>query len=393
MGQTVSGSPSIYRLLDWSDRDKCLLLCGLLLGYMFFYLAWHLITVSMTDFGSYYVSPQGAQQLTGVLLFNISGYLLLILWGALLRKADSHSRLYVNAFVQFFGASFLLLGIMFGIYSPITGMVLVGSPLVGFILFGFRPVAWGFAVSTVLVLLLSWLSASGVEIYALYFQEDPAAKDSLSYYWIASTVAFSVPFVTSVVTLVSILLRRWVYREAQVRAMAVQDPLTGLANRRALFDQFAHEMARARRSGEALSVCVMDLDHFKLINDRHGHAAGDTVLVWVANLLRECLRETDRIGRIGGEEFVLVLPDTGREGAEKVIERCRSALVGTPVMLEDGESLTVSASFGVVTSFAEDNATESQLVSRADDALYQAKQHGRNRVEFWSSAMFEAATA
>jgi len=175
--------------------------------------------------------------------------------------------------------------------------------------------------------------------------------------------------------------------------MAVQDPLTGLSNRRALFDQFAHEMARARRTGEVLSVCVMDLDHFKQINDRHGHAAGDTVLVRVANLLRECLRETDRIGRIGGEEFVLVLPDTGHEGAEKVIERCRAALVGTPVMLDVGEPLTVSASFGVVTALAGEQATESQLVSRADDALYLAKKRGRNRVEFWSSAMLEVATA
>ena len=117
------------------------------------------------------------------------------------------------------------------------------------------------------------------------------------------------------------------------------------------------------------------------------------MLVRVANLLRECLRETDRIGRIGGEEFVLVLPDTGHEGAEKVIERCRAALVGTPVMLDVGEPLTVSASFGVVTALAGEQATESQLVSRADDALYLAKKRGRNRVEFWSSAMLEVATA
>jgi len=393
MRKVASKSPAIYRLLDWKDSEKCLLLSVLLFIYMSFYLVWHLVTAFFTDFGAQYVSPAGAGQLSWVLLFNLSGYLLLIFWASLLRKSRRQSPLFVHSFVQFFGVSFLLLGLMFGLYSPITGMVLLGSPLVGFILFGFRPVIWGFTVSTVMVLLLSWLAARGHDIYALYFRSDPAAKGSLSYYWIASTVAFSVPFVAGVLTLVSLLLRRWVYREAQVRAMAVQDPLTGLSNRRALFDQFAHEMARARRSGEALSVCVMDLDHFKQINDRHGHAAGDAVLVRVAELLRECLRETDRIGRIGGEEFVLVLPDTGHEGAKKVIERCRVALVGTPVMLDVGDSLTVSASFGVVTALAGEHATESQLVSRADDALYLAKQRGRNRVEFWSSAMLEVATA
>jgi len=225
MRKVASKSPAIYRLLDWKDSEKCLLLSVLLFIYMSFYLVWHLVTAFFTDFGAQYVSPAGAGQLSWVLLFNLSGYLLLIFWASLLRKSRRQSPLFVHCFVQFFGVSFLLLGLMFGLYSPITGMVLLGSPLVGFILFGFRPVIWGFTVSTVMVLLLSWLAARGHDIYALYFRSDPAAKGSLSYYWIASTVAFSVPFVAGVLTLVSLLLRRWVYREAQVRAMAVQDPL------------------------------------------------------------------------------------------------------------------------------------------------------------------------
>lgn len=393
MRKAASRSPAIYRLLDWSDSEKCMLLSVMLSIYMLFYLAWHLVTAFFTDFGAQYVSPTGATQVTGVLLFNLSGYLVMIAWAVLLRKTRRQSRFFVHCFVQFFGVSFLLLGLMFGLYSPITGMVLLGSPLVGFILFGFRPVAWGFTVSTLMVLLLAWLSASGYDIYALYFRADPTAKDSLSYYWIASTVAFSVPFVTAVLTLVSLLLRRWVSREAQVRAMAVQDPLTGLANRRALFDQFAHEIARARRAGEDLSVCVLDLDHFKQINDRYGHAAGDTVLVRVAERLRQILRETDRIGRIGGEEFVLVLPATGRIGAKNVVERCRAVLYDTPIVLDDGTPLTVSASFGVVAAAPDMETTESQLVSRADEALYQAKQRGRNRVEFWSAVTSATASA
>ncbi|MCG8393023.1 MAG: diguanylate cyclase [Pseudomonadales bacterium] len=386
-----SGSPAIHKLLDWNDRDKCLLLAVLLWFYMVFLMIWQLVTTHLTAFGERYVSPEGAVQMAEVMTFNLAGWALLVVWGAWLRRAGRDPGAYVIAFLSFFGVSFLLLGLMIGLYSPMTGMVLVGSPLVGFILFGFRRVAWSFAICTLVVLLMAWLSVHG-NSYALYFQEDPVSKEALSYYWIASTIAFTVPFITAVITLVALLLRRWTYREAQIRDMAIHDPLTGLANRRELFERFATELARGRRTGNPLAVCVMDLDHFKQINDRHGHAAGDQVLVRVAQLLRESLRETDVLGRIGGEEFVLVLPDTDAAGAATVIERCREQIHRSPVRFDQGESLTVSASFGITVCQAGAALSETQLITRADEALYRAKASGRNRVEVWSSAEPLSAT-
>ena len=388
MKTTPSAAPAIYKLLDWNDRDKSLLLSGLVWLYMAFIFLWHLITVHFTRFGEEYVSDVGAQMMTRVLVVNLLGWILMMVWGGVLCRQGRHCALYVNVFLVVIGLSFLSLGWMVGLYSPMTGMVLMGSPLVGFILFGFRRVAWSFALSTSLILLMAWLSVSGRNSYALYFAKDPVSRDFLSWYWISSTVAVMVPFITSVFILVALLLRRWVHREAQVRAMALHDPLTGLSNRRELFVQMGHELARGRRSGQPLTACIMDLDYFKRINDTHGHGVGDQVLMQVADILRACLRETDLVGRIGGEEFVLVLPETGATGAATVLERCRETIESSPVPLENGRFLTVTASFGAVLwqpgHPASNTLSEAQLVSRADEALYQAKGAGRNRVVFWS---------
>lgn len=375
---------AIYRLLDWSDRDKCLLLSVLLWGYMSFIFLWHLFTIHLTGFAVRFVSAEGAGVMTQVMLFNQAGWLVLVIWGMLLRRARRHSVLYPPFFMSFFSVGFLLLGWTMGLYSPMTGMVLVGSPLVGFILFGFQRVAWNFAFSVLVVLLLAWLSVRGYSAHAIYFIKYPISQEWLSYYWIGSTVAFMVPFITVVIVLVALLLGRWAHREAQVRDQALHDPLTGLANRRELFRRFNLELARARRSGQPLGVCLLDLDHFKRINDTHGHGVGDEVLVRVAEVLLGCLRETDALGRIGGEEFVLLLPETDDEGVARVIERCRSEIECSPITLQSGEVLPVSASIGVTIRTPGDEADEAELLARADEMLYRAKTAGRNRVEFWS---------
>lgn len=385
MRRKRTGLATIYRLLEWSDRDKCLLLSVTLWAYMSFVFVWHLFTLNFTSFGQEFVSAEGATVMNQVMVLNQVGWLALIGWGALLRYLGRHSSFYPVVFMLFFSVTFLLLGWTIGLYSPMTGMVLVGSPLVGFILFGFPRVAWNFAFTVLVVLLLAWLSVRGYSTHAIYFIKYPITQQMLSYYWIASTVAFMVPFIASVITLVALLLGRWVYRETQIRNQALHDPLTGLSNRRELFNRFGHELSRARRSGQPLSVCLLDLDHFKRINDTHGHGVGDEVLVKVAGVLRQCLRETDVIGRIGGEEFVLLLPETDGCGAARVIERCRAGIERSPVMLADGNSLPVSASFGVVVREGEADGDEAQLIARADEMLYRAKAAGRNRVEFWAA--------
>ena len=159
---------------------------------------------------------------------------------------------------------------------------------------------------------------------------------------------------------------------------ARRDALTGLNNRAALHETLERELSLAQRHEHRLSLVVLDIDHFKQVNDRHGHLAGDTVLRHVGRLIRECTRETDVSFRYGGEEFVILLNETPADGAEVVAQRLRETLARTPVVLESGETLGVTASFGVAELAGETSAQ--QLFERADAAMYRAKQAGRNRV-------------
>jgi diguanylate cyclase (GGDEF)-like protein len=160
--------------------------------------------------------------------------------------------------------------------------------------------------------------------------------------------------------------------------LATTDPLTGLANRRALLDRLRAEMAHCRRHGPPLSVCLFDVDHFKQINDKRGHAAGDAVLTAVGKLLNGALRTCDLVARWGGEEFVLVLPSTPLEGAEQTAERVRELLEHANIKDANGDHIPVTASFGVATYSGGENLE--QVVDRADRAMYLAKSGGRNRV-------------
>ena len=161
--------------------------------------------------------------------------------------------------------------------------------------------------------------------------------------------------------------------------LATTDPLTGIANRRSLFDAAGGEMQRAQRYGDPFSIIMIDIDHFKQINDTIGHAGGDHVLTEIAGLcVQICRADLDVAGRVGGEEFAIVMPGTGVEGASDFAERLRAAISAAAIVVE-GKTIPVTASFGVAAFQAGDH-TIANLFKRADDALYNAKATGRNRV-------------
>jgi len=163
-----------------------------------------------------------------------------------------------------------------------------------------------------------------------------------------------------------------------VARQALTDGLTGLANRRQCDQALATEIARVRRFGGSLAVVVADLDDFKRLNDTYGHATGDVVLREFAEILRASLRASDLAGRWGGEEFVLLLRDTGPEGGVELAERVRSALESRTFLSAEGAPVDVTASFGVSTLDADD--LDVNVVAAADAALYLAKRGGKNRV-------------
>jgi two-component system, cell cycle response regulator len=165
----------------------------------------------------------------------------------------------------------------------------------------------------------------------------------------------------------------------QMEALAMHDSLTGLLNRRAIEEYAEAEFNMAGRKERALSVILLDIDHFKNINDQFGHKFGDHALQQVAKILTEDLRNYDRIGRWGGEEFILILPDTQLKDAGTVAERVRVRTAEMQISLENGESFSVQISLGAACT-AGQFPTLTKLIDAADQALYQAKQTGRNRV-------------
>lgn len=163
----------------------------------------------------------------------------------------------------------------------------------------------------------------------------------------------------------------------KLEKLCITDHLTGLYNRPQIEKIMHKEVSRCNRTQMPLSIIIMDIDHFKSINDTYGHAIGDKVLVEIADILKTYTRETDTVGRWGGEEFVIICPDTESAGAMRLAEKMRKAIEEKTIK-ENGKT---SASFGI-TQFTNQDSPSSLLV-RADKALYDAKKHGRNKIVFF----------
>ena len=167
--------------------------------------------------------------------------------------------------------------------------------------------------------------------------------------------------------------------------MAVTDPLTGLHNRRYGLSHLAQVAARARKDGRSYAVMLVDLDRFKTVNDRYGHATGDAVLTAVARRLAASLRSVDLVARIGGEEFLVVMPEISAPAAQAAAERLRRAVADTPIEVPGGGTLTQTVSIGVAIGGGEgarSEESEAEVLDRADRALYRAKAAGRDRITF-----------
>lgn len=189
--------------------------------------------------------------------------------------------------------------------------------------------------------------------------------------WAAFIVALTLDLSVAGLVIVRLL--------ARINLLTRTDPLTGAMNRRAVAEVLGRLFLEQQRHGQPVSVACLDLDHFKSLNDQHGHAAGDAALRWVVDTLRQHIRSADAVGRLGGEEFCVLLPHTDLEGACRSAERLRAALAATRFEWE-GRPLRLTASFGVASAQAMEGMSAEALFETADRALYAAKAQGRNRV-------------
>ncbi len=176
--------------------------------------------------------------------------------------------------------------------------------------------------------------------------------------------------------LVASLERAW----ANVNELAMQDALTGLSNRRRFIPAAQRELDLAQRHRQSLALLVLDVDHFKAINDAFGHLSGDDVLVEVARRCQQALRTTDLLARWGGEEFIMLLPNTPLPQARQLAERVREAIFAAPRIMIEGRPVQVTASLGAAGIVQGQDITLDELIKRADIALFNAKSTGRDRV-------------
>lgn len=270
-----------------------------------------------------------------------------------------------------------------GIYSPAAIGGTLNILLIGFVFYKPKTIYSIMVIVSIAIVYVCIQTASGVFTYAPLFSE---ALNKGEYYkndfWIQSMAILYLPILVVSALFFELLLRQWRRREQKIETLSQIDSLTHVYNRR-FMSNYVQELKKKQQHDYAM--VILDLDFFKKINDHYGHDAGDTVLCRVASLLKACVADQGVVGRLGGEEFVLILPQLDLEYALDVAEHCRSTIAQEMIMLQDGRLLSVTASFGVASAF--EHMLMDEVSRLADQALYQAKHEGRNQVRYASTLM------
>ena len=364
-------------IMNWNTLNKCILM--LILGCVT-HLIWMLWKIfiwlnpslwSMTNLGLI------KQQIVLNLIF-------IVVLGSLIYPCIYwQHKAWVKRFVPYitvwcFITSLCRDAYLIGVLSPATLSSFVSLLTVGLILFPRSVVYSALIPSTLYLFVCGYLSLHGMLPYAPIFNlpNDTYANA----FWVGSMLYFITPVVMICLILFEILLSQWRNREQLIQQLSRIDPLTNTYNRRSL-NQYLERIQRKKNQSYAL--VLLDLDHFKSINDCHGHHKGDEALILVGQLLKQHLRETDIVGRFGGEEFLLLLYHTTLEQAQHTAERCRAAIEHLELKDDNGNRIALTASFGIST--AQSPLTPFQLLTQADKALYSAKASGRNQVHIFQA--------
>ena len=269
-----------------------------------------------------------------------------------------------------------------GVTSPVGWVLLVGMTLLINLLFDQRHAYGGMALSLTIVLATAVAERYGWLPYApLMSAKSLVVAGEPSTRMLVANIVPMLMAATPMLLTGHVALKRLRERERQLEWLSRVDPLTRLANRRAFLERFHAELARSMRTGKAVAVAILYVDHFKKINDLYGHAMGDRALEQIAQALVSAVRSTDLVARIGGEELAVLMPDTDYAGALLAAERCRAAIAGVGLIAK-GTAIAITATLGVVaTEAGQPVPSVDAMLAAADQGLYAGKLAGRNRVE------------
>lgn len=296
------------------------------------------------------------------------------------RQRHQNNSFQTSSLAQLFYATLMIYAAYCsGLYALTVGVVLMGICVVGLLFFTGRSVLRTIAYSFFLIASLTYCTLQEILPYAPLYRNEYVIGIDVGYtrFYTFSQLYIALPVLVVLVLSLSMVFYEWQARTQEITDLSRLDNLTGLLNRRAIFEQLQQLLAL----NASFSILLLDLDHFKSINDLHGHLVGDKALKQVALVLQQSLRQVDSLARIGGEEFMILLPNVDVQNARMIAERCRLALATTHILNDEGESIFLTGSFGVVTSDpAVSRLDIDQIYHLADQALYQAKQSGRNRI-------------
>ncbi|MCC1497024.1 GGDEF domain-containing protein [Alcanivorax sp. 1008] len=360
----------------WPPAEGALLACFMTILMNLLFLATGLIAEVLPQLAMHVQQPVLRQ-------FNIFSLAMIALWSSvfililLIRRNNPQSHIPGLIVTYLFGHPMVVMAYFNGVHSMVTGLLLAVTPAFGFVMFRNRHVMNALLLIWLEVILLGLAVSLGWLTDAPLYGDQPPNR-FLVPIWFFIQVLIGFPVALALLMITRYIVSTLRTREAQVRELSRRDALTGVWNRGYLNELIAREVALSERSGQPLAMVVVDLDLFKRINDEYGHAAGDQALIHAARSLGASIREVDHLGRYGGEEFVLLLPNCDEENARITAERCRTALSAEPVKTNQTE-LTLNGSFGVA-AVRGDKINSDELFRRADQALYQAKEAGRNRV-------------
>ena len=291
--------------LEWSAVDKSLTLIVMLIPLYCQYILWSLYVLNRADRDAL-IHVDVVHRFMLVEAWLILAGISIVIIGVLLRRRWPNLQLFQYVALQFYALSLVLMSYSIGTLSFCAGVVLLGGPVFGFILHDRLPVWMAFISALLAIVGLSYASVFGYLPYAPV--RIPPTDPSSELFWMNSTLFFAAPFLIFLTLMADQMLAWWRMREERIHQLSRTDALTNLHNRRSILDLLDQELMRVQRKPAPLSVVILDLDHFKKVNDTWGHPMGDRVLQIAAGVLRDALREGDHVGRYGGEEFMLFLP-------------------------------------------------------------------------------------
>ncbi|QIO09597.1 GGDEF domain-containing protein [Acinetobacter lanii] len=364
-------------LIYWPDFNKGILLLLFALLTVCGHLSWYVINYHSENRIWLSESYHDYRMFTTYCQIALTSLILII---SLTFKRFKTFRTFMGWFIPlYFGLLLIYSAHTVGIYSPAAMAGVVNILLIGFVFYQPK-VIYSIAVIVAVVLVgIGYLTSIDAISYAPLFSE--RLNNSEFYknsFWMNSMLILYIPILMISALFFEILLRQWRRRERKIETLSQIDGLTNVYNRRYSTDYAEHLQYKKKLP---YALVILDLDYFKKINDNYGHDIGDEVLRRVAQVLKAHVRGNDIVGRFGGEEFVLILPEQNLADAMEVAERCRQAIEMEQIHLADGTLLKVSASFGVALS---DSGKHLEDIAKvADQALYLSKNKGRNTVSHY----------